>query len=76
MPSEPNIIELDARSFEPPQPLLKTLEAVATLPADATLKLHTRWRPALLYAELEKRGFTAQSEEQPDGSCITHIRRA
>jgi tRNA 2-thiouridine synthesizing protein A len=76
MPSEPNIIELDARSFEPPQPLLKTLEAVATLPADATLKVHTRWRPALLYAELEKRGFIGESQEQSDGSCITHIRRA
>src|SRR6478735_2368724 len=35
MKSEPNIIELDARGFEPPQPLLKTLEAVATLPAAA-----------------------------------------
>ncbi len=76
MPSEPKIIELDARSFEPPQPLLKTLEAVATLPADATLKVHTRWRPALLYAELEKRGFIGESQEQSDGSCITHIRRA
>lgn len=75
MPSEPQLIELDARSFEPPQPLLKTLEAIATLPADATLKLYTRWRPALLYAELEKRGFIAESQEQSDGSCITHIRR-
>ena len=76
MPNDLNIIELDARTLEPPQPLLKTLEAVATLPADATLKLLTRWRPALLYAELEKRGFAAESHEQSDGSCITHIRRA
>ena len=75
MNSEPNIIELDARGFEPPQPLLKTLEAIATLPAGATLKLYTRWRPALLYAELEKRGFIGESQEQSDGSCITHIRR-
>jgi len=76
MKSEPNIIELDARGFELPQPLLKTLEAITTLPADATLKLYTRWRPALLYAELEKRGFIGESQEQTDGSCITHIRRA
>ncbi len=74
--STPATIELDLRGFEPPQPLLKTLEAVSTLPADATLRIHTRWRPALLYAELEKRGFTAKSEEQTDGSCITHIRHA
>ena len=75
MPSEPNLIELDARSFEPPHPLLKTLEAITTLAAGATLKVHTRWRPALLYAELEKRGFIGESQEQSDGSCITHIRR-
>jgi uncharacterized protein (DUF2249 family) len=70
------IIRLDLRTFEPPQPLLKTLEAVATLPAGATLQIHTRWRPVLLYAELEKRGFIGESQEQSDGSCITHIRRA
>jgi len=71
-----SVIELDLRSCEPPQPLVKTLETVAGLPADATLQIHTRWRPALLYAELEKRGFIGESQDQPDGSCITHIRRA
>ena len=70
------VIELDLRSFEPPQPLMKTLEAIGTLPEGATLQIHTRWRPALLYAELEKRGFIGESEDQPDGSCITNIRHA
>lgn len=70
-----NLIDLDLRGFEPPQPLMKTLEAVATLPENATLRIHTRWRPALLYAELEKRGFIGEPEEQNDGSYITHIRR-
>ncbi len=72
---ETTLIELDARGLEPPQPLMKTLEAVASLPADATLRLHTQWRPALLYAELQRRGFNAQSEEQSDGSYLTYIRR-
>jgi hypothetical protein len=71
----PTVIELDARGFEPPLPLMKTLEAVATLPLGATLRVHTLWRPALLYAKLEERGFTGESEEQADGSYITHIRR-
>ncbi len=70
----PNIIELDARGFEPPQPLMKTLEAVATLPDGVTLRVHTRWRPMHLYAQLEERGFTGESQEQSDGSFITHIR--
>lgn len=69
------VIDLDARGLEPPQPLMKALEALATLPEGATLRLHTRWRPALLYAELEKRGFVGESEEQADGSYITHICR-
>ncbi|HLH54691.1 MAG TPA: DUF2249 domain-containing protein [Verrucomicrobiae bacterium] len=69
-------LDLDVREFEPPQPLMKTLEAVASLPQGVTLRLHTRWRPALLYAELEKRGFTSQSQEQPDGSYLTTIRHS
>ena len=69
------VVELDLRAFEPPQPLMKALEAIGTLPEGATLQIHTRWRPALLYAELEKRGFIGESQEQSDGSCITLIRR-
>ena len=69
------IFELDARELEPPQPLMKILEALATLPAGASLRARTRWRPALLYTQLEQRGFIGESEEQPDGSYITHIRR-
>lgn len=72
---ETNLIELDARELEPPQPLMKILEALTTLPDGATLRARTRWRPTLLYAQLEQRGFTGESEEQSDGSYITHIRR-
>jgi tRNA 2-thiouridine synthesizing protein A len=75
MNTETTMIELDERGLEPPQPLMKTLEALASLPEGASLRVHTRWRPALLYAELERRGFMGQSEEQPDGSCVTYIRR-
>jgi hypothetical protein len=70
------LIDLDARGLEPPQPLMKTLEAIASLPEGATLRLHTRWRPALLYAELEKRSFTGESQELSDGSYLTYIRRS
>ena len=70
----PTVIELDARGLEPPQPLMMILEAVATLPEGATILARTRWRPALLYAELEQRGFIGESEEQVDGSYLTRIR--
>jgi uncharacterized protein (DUF2249 family) len=70
------IVEVDARGLEPPLPLVKILEALALLPAGAELRGRTDRRPIHLYAQLEERGFTAQSEEQSDGSFLTHIRRA
>lgn len=69
-----NIVELDARGLEPPQPMVKILEALVDLPERAELLAHTDRRPVHLYGQLEERGFTGQSEEQSDGSFITHIR--
>ena len=69
------IIDVDARGLEPPQPLVKILEALATLPEGAELRAHTERRPMHLYPQLAERGFAGQTEEQPDGSHITHIRR-
>jgi uncharacterized protein (DUF2249 family) len=68
-------IEVDARGLEPPQPLVKILEALAALPEGARLRAHTDRRPMHLYAQLEERGFVGESEEQADGSFITHVRR-
>jgi len=70
----PEIIDLDARGLEPPQPLVTILEALDKLPAHAELRAHTDRRPMHLYAQLEERGFTGESQEQSDGSFITHIR--
>ncbi len=69
------IINIDARGLEPPQPLVKILEALASLPQGARLRAHTDRRPMHLYAHLEERGFTGQTEEQPDGTFITHVSR-
>lgn len=69
-------IDLDARGLEPPQPLMRILEAVTRLPQGARLNARTDRRPIHLYASLEERGFIGNSEEQPDGSFITHIRHA
>ena len=69
------VVEVDARGLEPPQPLVKILEALATLPEGARLRAHTDRRPMHLYAQLEERGFVGESEEQKDGSFITNVRR-
>jgi uncharacterized protein (DUF2249 family) len=70
-----DVLEVDARGLEPPLPMITILEAVASLPAGSELRGRTDRRPIHLYAQLEERGFVAQTEEQSDGSFITHIRR-
>lgn len=69
------VLDVDARGLEPPQPLVTIMEAIATLPEGVELKARTDRRPMHLFAELEARGFHGESEEQSDGSFITHIRR-
>jgi uncharacterized protein (DUF2249 family) len=69
------VLDVDARGLEPPQPLVKILEALATLPPGVDLRAHTDRRPMHLYAQLEERGFTGESQEQEDGSFITYVRR-
>ena len=72
--SGPPVLEVDARGLEPPQPLVKILEALAILPTGAQLRARTDRRPMHLYAQLEERGCVGESVEQPDGSFITHVR--
>jgi uncharacterized protein (DUF2249 family) len=68
-------VELDARGLEPPQPLVKILEAVATLASGVGLRARTDRRPMHLYAPLEERGCSADTQEQPDGTFLTIIQR-
>jgi len=68
------LIPLDARGLEPPQPMMKILEAVTALPSGATLAAHTDRQPLLLYPLLEQRGFTYLTTPLADGSHVTHIR--
>ena len=68
------VIEVDARGLEPPLPMVKILEALSSLPAGAELHARTDRRPIHLYPQLEERGFGAQTEQQSDGTFLTHIR--
>ena len=71
----PIVLEVDARGLEPPQPMVKILEALTGLPNGAEIKAHTDRRPMHLYAQLEERGFRGETTEQPDGSFVTYVRR-
>lgn len=74
--TQTNVVQVDARGLEPPQPMIQILESLARLPDGAQLQARTDRRPMHLYAELEERGFTAETQEQPDGSFLTHVRRS
>lgn len=74
-PGEVSEIQVDTRGLEPPQPLVKILEAVATLPEGVFIVARTDRRPMHLYAQLEERGFLSDTEEAPDGSFVTYVRR-
>lgn len=67
------VIDLDVRGLEPPQPMVMILEALRVLPPLTQLRAHTDRRPVHLYPLLEERGFRAQTEEQFDGTFITQI---
>ncbi|HEU5396730.1 MAG TPA: DUF2249 domain-containing protein [Verrucomicrobiae bacterium] len=67
-------VEVDARGLEPPQPMVKILEALASLPPRTGISDRTDRRPMHLYAQLEERGFIAETTEQTDGSFLTRIR--
>ena len=69
------VIDVDARGLEPPQPLVVILEALARLPEGTGMRARTDRRPLHLYAHLAERGFTGETEPQPDGSFFTTIRR-
>ena len=68
--------EIDVRGFEPPEPLIRILDALESLPAGATLRAHTDREPCHLFGEAEARGFRHDSRPQPDGSWITLLTRA
>ena len=67
------IEEIDARGLEPPQPLVKILEALGTLTPGRHLRARTDRRPMLLYPQVEERGFKAETAAQADGSFLTEI---
>ena len=74
-PTGPKTVKVDARGLEPPQPLMRILEALTHLPSGAKLYALTDRRPMHLYAHLAERGFSASTVEQPDGSFLTRIER-
>ncbi len=71
---EDEVVVLDVRGLEPPEPLVKTLEALAVLPRGKTLvQLNVRV-PRLLLPKLDERGFVYEIREQSPALTRVFIR--
>jgi uncharacterized protein (DUF2249 family) len=66
---------LDVRDLEPPEPMLRTLAALETLPAGATLVQINARVPQFLLPQLNARGFSYEIREQEPGLIRLFIRR-
>lgn len=69
-------VRLDNRGLEPPQPMVRILEALERLEPGAVLEAINEREPVFLYPELEQRGAQIRTARGPDGSVRLLIRRA
>jgi uncharacterized protein (DUF2249 family) len=74
--SKTGAVEIDARGLEPPEPLIRILMALESLPAGQRLRAITDREPCHLFGEARSRGFKHDCNEQPDGSWVTVLARA
>lgn len=75
-PEPTDIHLLDVRDLEPPEPMQKTLEALAGLERGHTLIQINSRVPQFLLPELEARGFQYQVREEQPGVVRVFIRHA
>lgn len=69
------VIVLDVRGLEPPEPMMRTLETLETLPPRATLVQINSRVPQFLLPLLDARGYTAEVREETPGVVRVFIRR-
>lgn len=69
-------LQVDARGLEPPEPLVRILAALESLPAGHQLRAWTDREPCHLFGEARQRGFSHDCRAQADGSWITMLKRA
>jgi uncharacterized protein (DUF2249 family) len=68
-------IRLDVRGLEPPEPMVRTLTALETLPEGHTLVQLNARVPQFLLPILAERGFVWEVDESPADHVVVRIRR-
>ncbi|MDR6881312.1 DUF2249 domain-containing protein [Bacillus sp. 3255] len=69
------IIELDNRGLEPPQPMMRTLQALEDSKVGSQVRIHNDRLPMFLIEELQRLGYPYQVEHQADGSARVTIEK-
>jgi uncharacterized protein (DUF2249 family) len=69
------VVVLDVRGLDPPEPMLRTLKALETLPPDHTLVQINVKEPRFLLPQLAELGFVYDVREQEPGLVRVLIRR-
>jgi len=64
LPDDGDMVILDVRGLEPPEPMMRTLEALAALPPGKTLLQINQRVPQFLLPKIRERGFTYEIREQ------------
>ena len=60
---EDQLIEIDVRGLEPPEPMMKILETLNRIDEHTILLVHHHREPMMLYEKLEERGFKAMAHK-------------
>ncbi|WP_026581120.1 DUF2249 domain-containing protein [Bacillus sp. J33] len=68
-------MNLDNRGLEPPQPMMRTLEALEGLSKGETLSIINDRRPMFLYEQLDELGYRHKTTERNDGSFLIEIKK-
>ena len=74
-PDSPRTIELDNRGLEPPQPMMRTLNALEKCRKGDRVVIHNDRVPVFLLEELDSLGYPYEIEELPDGSARVTIQK-
>lgn len=70
-----NVIELDNRGLQPPEPMLRILEALDRLGPDESLVAVNDREPVFLYPMLQERSLRWTATQRPDGAYNIAIDR-
>lgn len=70
------IIRLDNRGLEPPQPMIRTLNALEKLGTGDEVIIHNDRVPVFLIEELNSLGYAFTIEEQEDGTAQVFIQKS